>query len=421
MLKEIFDILHLNKPQSLQVTTDSRNCPADSIFFGLRGENFDGNQYAQQALDNGAAMVVIDNKDIARNIAGRYMLVDNSLSELQTLAREWREYLNLPVIGITGTNGKTTTKELTAAVLRQQYKIHFTQGNLNNQIGVPLTLMQINTSHQIAIVEMGASHPGDIKELVDIAEPQMGLITNIGKAHLLGFGSLDGVRRTKGELYDYLREHNGSIFLNEDDSVLCQMSQGLNAIPYIKGDIADCNPILTMRIGEHTVHTNLIGTYNADNVRAAISIGLYFNIPLTECIAAIEGYIPSNNRSMLKQTDRNTLIVDAYNANVTSMTAALNSIAQSGIADKTLILGDMLELGEYAANEHQAMVDKIISLGFTDVYLVGDIFSHTNNPFACFDKTAMLADYLTSHPLTNRTILLKGSRGMKLETLIPLL
>ena len=422
MLNEVLDKLHIVEPKALQITTDSRNCPQGSVFFGLKGDRFDGNQYAEQAIINGASLVVVDNpKAVCCITPDKYLLVNDSLLALQTLAREWRERLNIPIIGITGTNGKTTTKELTSAVLQQKYCIHYTQGNLNNQIGVPLTLLQLNTSHEMAIVEMGASHPGDIKELVEIAESQFGLITNIGKAHLLGFGSIDGVRRTKGELYDYLRNHNGTAFLNTNDTTLCTMAYDLPTIPYLDGSVISCDPTLTMTVGNKQVQTHLIGAYNADNIRAAITIGLHFGISLDDCINAIEHYVPTNNRSMLKQTNKNTIIVDAYNANVSSMTAALESIAHSGVSDKTLILGDMLELGDVSIAEHQGMVDKINALGFKDVYLVGENFGQTTNTYKCFESTDKLAQYLTKQPITHRTILLKGSRGMKLETLIPFL
>ena len=408
MLEEVLAKLGISEPQQLQVTTDSRNCQQGSIFFGLRGERFDGNQYVRQALMNGASLVVADNPQAVCCITpDKYLLVDNSLVALQHLAREWREYLDIPIIGITGTNGKTTTKELTAAVLQKKYHIHYTQGNLNNQIGVPLTLLQINKSHQMAIVEMGASHIGDIKELVDIAEPDFGLITNIGMAHLQGFGSLDGVKRTKGELYDYLREHNGHVFVNTDDATLSEMAEGIDSTPYI-----------TLA---QPIKTQLIGSYNQVNIRAAITIGTYFNIPLNQASEAVENYEPTNNRSMLKLTDRNRLIVDAYNANVSSMTAAISSFAQSDYPNKMLILGDMLELGNFAAQAHQQIVDLIANSHITEVMLVGENFCATNSEFLKFHDTESLIQHLTDNTVSNHTILIKGSRGIKLETIIPLL
>ncbi len=407
MLAELIDKLHITHPDALQVTTDSRNCPQGSIFFGLKGDRFDGNQYARQALINGATLVIVDDPQAVCCITpDKYLLVNNSLLALQQLAREWREYINIPVIGITGTNGKTTTKELTAAVLQKKYHIHFTQGNLNNQIGVPLTLLQINHSHKMAIVEMGASHPGDIKELVEIAEPQYGLITNIGMAHLQGFGGLDGVRKTKGELYDFLRQHNGHIFLNTNDPTLVEMAQGLPQTPYMELP---------------HIQTNLIGEYNQINIRAAVTIGTYFGVPLDEALQAVKDYQPSNNRSMFKQTDKNRLIVDAYNANVSSMRAAIDSFAASDYTDKMLILGDMLELGEYAATEHQKLVDTIVKSGFTNVFLIGENMEKVNTAFPKFSNVNDLAEYIKQHPVEGRTILIKGSRGIKLETLIPLL
>ena len=407
MLAELLDKLQITNPAALQVTTDSRNCPQGSVFFGLKGDRFDGNQYARQALINGASLVVVDDPQAVCCITpDKYLLVDNSLLALQALAREWREYINIPVIGITGTNGKTTTKELTAAVLQKKYHIHFTQGNLNNQIGVPLTLLQLNRSHEMAIVEMGASHPGDIKELVEIAEPQYGLITNIGMAHLQGFGSPEGVRRTKGELYDFLRRHNGHIFLNTNDPTLVDMAQGLPQTPYTELP---------------HIQTNLIGEYNQTNIRAAVTIGTYFGVPLNEALQAVKEYQPSNNRSMFKQTDKNRLIVDAYNANVSSMKAAIDSFAASDYTDKMLILGDMLELGEYTETEHQKLVDTIVKSGFTNVYLVGENMEKVNTAFPKFNNVNDLAQYIKQHPVEGQTILIKGSRGIKLETLIPLL
>lgn len=408
MLSEVLAKLGLAQVQELCVTTDTRNCPRGSIFFGLKGEHFDGNQYARQALINGSALVVVDNPEAVCCITpDKYLLVNNSLLALQELAREWREYLNIPIIGITGTNGKTTTKELTAAVLQKRYHIHYTQGNLNNQIGVPLTILQINKSHEMAIIEMGASHIGDIKELVEIAEPQHGLITNIGMAHLQGFGSIDSVRRTKGELYDFLKAHHGHVFVNPDDPTLVEMAQGIEATPYIKLNA----PVKTL----------LVGDYNQTNIRAAITIGTYFGISFADAVKAVEDYQPTNNRSMYKQTGRNRLIVDAYNANVSSMEAAIQSFAQSDYPCKALILGDMLELGDYSADCHQQLVDKVKNAGFADVYLVGANMCRTATNYPCFADAQALADHLTAHPLNGKTILLKGSRGIKLETLIPLL
>lgn len=424
MLQEIFDRLNYTREafKPLVVTTDSRNCPAGSIFFALKGENFDGNQYLTQALINGACLVVTDNPEKACCITPeKYILVDNTLLALQCLAREWRELLRTPIIGITGTNGKTTTKELTAAVLKQKYNLHYTQGNLNNQIGVPLTLLQLNQQHELAIVEMGASHPGDIKELVDIAEPNYGLITNIGQAHLQGFGSPEGVRRTKGELYDYIRANRGMLFVNPDDATLVEMAQGIEQIAYLDATVKECNPTLTATIGGNDVKTQLIGAYNINNIRAAITIGLHFGISMEQCISAIENYAPTNNRSMLKNTEHNTLIVDAYNANVSSMNEALKSFSQIKADNKVLILGDMLELGEYSEKAHQDIVDKIAELGFKEVYLIGENFLQTNTEYKRFANTQNMAEHLRQQPFSNKTILLKGSRSIKLETLIPLL
>ena len=320
------------------MSTDTRNLPAGCVFFALHGEHFDGNKFAKQALESGASLAVIDNPEYA--LPDGTLLVPNTLLALQDLARAWRRELGLPIIGITGTNGKTTTKELLATVLSTKYNLHYTQGNLNNQIGVPLTLLQITRAHEMAIVEMGASHPGDIKELVDIAEPNCGLITNVGRAHLEGFGSFEGVQQTKKELYDYLRAHQGFIFRNMDNSYLAQMAGDLKTVPYTTGKMPD--------------GTNLVGEYNAENVSAAICVGEYFGISREQAFDAIRQYIPTNNRSQKMQTANNNLIVDAYNANPTSMQAAINAFKGD-----TYILGAMRELGEYSHLEHQNIVNML--------------------------------------------------------------
>ena len=343
---------------SLSVSTDSRNIPSGCTFFALHGETFDGNTFAAEALQKGAERVVVDNEEIFRSLPqDKAVLVPNTLLALQELARDWRRELGIRVIGITGTNGKTTTKELTAAVLKTRYNLLYTQGNLNNSIGVPLTLLRLTREHNLALIEMGASHPGDITELVNICEPNCGLITNVGKAHLLGFGSFEGVMQTKKELYDFLAAHDGFCFRNLDNPYLAEMAGNLKTVGYHTG---------TMLQGTH-----LVGDYNAENIQAALCVGEYFGIPREEGEAAIRAYVPDNNRSQLLKTDKNTVVVDAYNANVTSMTAAIGAFTGD-----TLILGDMLELGEFSAAEHQHIVDLIREKGFTEVYLVGDEFGN---------------------------------------------
>ena len=332
---------------------------------------------------------------------------------LQDLARAWRRELALPILGITGTNGKTTTKELCAAVLSTKYNLYYTQGNLNNQIGVPLTLLSITRAHEMAIVEMGASHPGDIKELVEIAEPNYGLITNVGKAHLQGFGSFEGVMRTKAELYDFLRAHNGFCFRNIDNPYLAQMAGDLKTVEYHTGSMPS--------------DTHLVGGYNAENVSAAICVGRYFGVSEEAALAAIRAYIPSNNRSQLMQTGRNTVVVDAYNANPTSMTAAINAFDKSQIINhksqmpKAYILGAMRELGEYSHLEHQNIVNMLLERKADRVLLVGEEYKATTAPYPIFNNVEDLCAYLQTEALSGYTILLKGSRSNQLEKVIPFL
>ena len=393
---------------SLSVSTDTRNLPADCVFFALHGERFDGNKFAQQALESGASLAVIDKPEVFATYSqspiahSRILLVENTLLALQELARAWRRELGLPIIAITGTNGKTTTKELLATVLSTKYNLHYTQGNLNNQIGVPLTLLQITRAQEMAIVEMGASHPGDIKELVDIAEPNYGLITNVGRAHLEGFGSFEGVQQTKKELYDYLREHQGFIFRNTDNPYLAQMAGDLKTVAYTTG---------TMPSG-----TNLVGEYNAENVSAAICVGEYFGISREQALEAICQYVPTNNRSQAMQTANNHLIVDAYNANPTSMQAAINAFKGD-----TYILGAMRELGEYSHLEHQNIVNMLAERKAENVFLVGEEYMQTTSPYPVFENVDYLHEYLQDNPLKDKNILLKGSRSTKMEKLLDIL
>ena len=377
----------IRNKESLNVTTDSRKVTSGSIFVALKGEHFDGNDFVEQAKAQGAEYI----------ISG-----ENALAQLQDLARAWRRELNIPILGITGTNGKTTTKELCAAVLKTKYKLYYTQGNLNNQLGVPLTLLSITRAHEMAIIEMGASHPGDIKELVDIAEPNCGLITNVGKAHLQGFGSFEGVMATKAELYDFLRAHGGFCFRNTDNPYLAKMAGDLKTVPYTTG---------TMPEGTH-----LVGNYNAENVSAALCVGAYFGISQEDALAAIRAYVPSNNRSQLMQTERNTVVVDAYNANPTSMTAAINSFKGN-----CYILGAMRELGDYSHLEHQNIVNMLLERKADKVLLVGEEYKQTTAPYPIFDNVDALCEYLQREPLTGYRILLKGSRSNQLEKVIPLL
>ncbi|MBR6034873.1 MAG: UDP-N-acetylmuramoyl-tripeptide--D-alanyl-D-alanine ligase [Paludibacteraceae bacterium] len=382
--------------ESLNVTTDSRKVTSGSVFVALKGEHFDGNDFVEQARQAGTEYIICG---------------DNALQELQDLARAWRRELGLPIIGITGTNGKTTTKELCAAVLSTKYNLYYTQGNLNNQIGVPLTLLNITRAHEMAIVEMGASHPGDIKELVEIAEPNYGLITNVGRAHLEGFGSFEGVMRTKAELYDFLVAHNGTIFQNEDNTYLKKM------LDDAQKKIVHCPlSIVHYPTGLMPEGTHLVGGYNAENVSAAICVGEYFGVSKDDALAAIRAYVPSNNRSQLLQTERNTVVVDAYNANPTSMTAAINAFQGN-----CYILGAMRELGDYSHLEHQNIVNMLLERKADKVLLVGPEYKQTTAPYPIYDNVEALCDALQQAPLTGYRILLKGSRSNQLEKVIPLL
>lgn len=416
------------------VTTDSRKCGPGLMFFALKGERFDGNEFVRGALEQGCPYAVMDNKDLYDAADGRMILVDNVLATMQQVAAFHRRQLGTPVIGITGTNGKTTTKELTNAVMSTTYNILCTQGNLNNSIGVPLTVFALKPEHEYAIVEMGASHPGDIKELVEISQPDYGLITNVGKAHLLGFGSFEGVMRTKGELYDWLREHNGTAFVNRDNGHLQQMCAGLPLIEYgkpgqegllVEGEVLECNPFVKFRWrsrkGEwHIVQTNLIGAYNVDNALAAITIGLKFGVKEQDASDAVAGYKPQNNRSQLTETGRNHLVVDAYNANPTSMTAAIENFSMMKADDKMLILGDMRELGEVSQAEHRNIVDLLKEKGFTKVWLVGCEFKKVaqGSGFRLFEDVESVNQALKIESLSGYSILIKGSNSIGLTKII---
>jgi len=386
----------IRNKSSLDVTTDSRKVTSGSIFVALKGEHFDGNDFVEQAKAQGAEYVICG---------------ENALQDLQDLARAWRRELGLPILAITGTNGKTTTKELCAAVLKTKYNLYYTQGNLNNQLGVPLTLLSITRAHEIAIVEMGASHPEDIKELVEIAEPNYGLITNVGKAHLQGFGSFEGVMRTKAELYDYIAQHGGAIFINEDNPYLKEMLENAQ-----KKNVHCPLSIIHYTTGAMPDDTHLVGAYNAENISAAIRVGLYFGVADNRALAAIRAYIPSNNRSQLMQTEHNTLVIDAYNANPTSMTAAINAFKGNGY-----ILGAMRELGEYSALEHQNIVNMLLERKADKVLLVGEEYAATTAPYPIFPNVEALCEHLRHEPLHGYTVLLKGSRSNQLEKVIPLL
>lgn len=412
------------------VSIDSRNCPTNSLFFALRGERFDGNKFAEAALNNGAAYAIVDNPEYATS--DRTILVENSLTALQQLAHRHRKAMGTPVIGITGTNGKTTTKELLAAVLSTKYNVLATEGNLNNQIGVPLTLLKLNIDHEMAIIEMGASHPGDIKELVEIALPNYGLITNVGQAHLEGFGSFEGVLKTKGELYDYLRHTHGKIFIKKENKDLQGIAKGLEQITYGEdesafavGHTVCCNPYLTFDWKQqgkiHTVETHLIGSYNLDNVLAAVAVGRYFKIPAERISRTIAAYEPTNHRSQLIKTANNEVIIDAYNANPTSMKAALDNFSALEGDKKAVILGDMKELGPTSDQLHQDIVNLLKQDNFDIVLLCGEHFQKVADGYTVFTTTEELKEYLQQHTLEGYRVLVKGSHSMSLENMVDLL
>ena len=468
-----------------RVTTDSRAISGGELFFALKGENFDGNEYALKALDAGARYAVVDEKaGVAASGDPRLIAVPDTLAALQALARHHRENTfvdgrRLTVIGLTGTNGKTTTKELITKVLSVKYNVTSTQGNLNNDIGVPLSVLGINSGTQLAVIEMGANHPDDIERLVKVCEPDYGLITNVGKAHLLGFGSFEGVKKAKGKLYDYISEHAGSIFLNADDENLVAMAaerKGLKVIeygiehwgamvlpsdaqhPFVRMAIPDTvasTGLSTVEATDRTenllgIETHLAGSYNANNIAAAIAVGLHFGVSLEDAIQAVSEYIPKNNRSQLEKTDRNILIEDAYNANPTSMAAALDNLATVQAAHKAVMIGDMRELGTESVAEHIAILKKLALMDLDLVCLVGEEFRkaldseqmvrQARHPFALgaepvvrqcsptsevspsntkwFPTSDDLVTWLKSNPISNHTILIKGSRGIRMEKIL---
>ena len=452
------------------ITTDSRNCPEGSIFLALKGESFNGNQFAVSALEKGCSYAIIDEPEILENLEHldhlenlgsldalrqRLILVDNCLQTYKDLAREHRRQFDIPVIGITGTNGKTTTKELIRAVLAECYNVMATEGNFNNDVGVPKTLFRLNDSHDIAVVEMGASHPGDIKTLVETAEPNCGLITNVGRAHLQGFGSFEGVCKTKGELYDFLLAHDGPLFVNRDNEHLMKMVRERGKrlevrgeriaqpdIYYygqsdaedilIRGEVVSCAPFLKFRwreqdadagyVGEwFTVQTHLIGAYNLDNMLAAITIGYVNNIPFEQINHALESYVPTNNRSQLTETEKNHLIVDAYNANPTSMKAALDNFRLMEVSPKMAILGMMGELGDVSQVEHQKIIALLEEAHFDEVWLVGAEFQKAQSRFRTFANVEEVKQAIAQEQPVGRYILIKGSNSTHLYELPTLL
>lgn len=431
------------------ITTDSRDCPQGSIFLALKGESFDGNKFAVQALEKGCAYAIVDDPSLAGSDDKRIIIVNDCLQTFKDLAREHRRQFNIPVIGITGTNGKTTTKELVAAVLSQKYNVLYTQGNFNNDVGVPKTLFRLTKEHEIAVIEMGASHLGDIKTLAETAEPTCGLITNVGRAHLQGFGSFEGVIKTKCELYDFLRtREDGLIFINADNEHLMNQisdDEDIWLTPYstdsenqyscISGEVIACDPFLKFRWREplltleqegrsikwHKVQTHLIGAYNIDNLLAAIAVGINFGVDRKQICAALENYVPSNNRSQMTVTEKNHLIVDAYNANPSSMMAALENFKLMQADNKMAILGGMRELGEVSQEEHQRIVDYLQTTDIKTVWLVGEEFEDIRCDYPKFKDVEAVKAAIAKEQPAGHYILIKGSNSTKLFQLPELL
>jgi UDP-N-acetylmuramoyl-tripeptide--D-alanyl-D-alanine ligase len=417
-----------------KITTDSRNSIDGSIFFAIKGKNFDGNKYAKSALEQGCSYAVVDDSGVFED--DRFILVDDVLATLHKLANYHRKQMNIKVIAITGTNGKTTTKELTAAILKKKYNTLYTLGNQNNHIGVPLTLLRLTQESEVAIIEIGANHIGEVAELTKLAEPQFGLITNLGKAHLEGFGSFEGILNAKKELFDYIREHKGRVFINKCSENINKISAGIDNISYgindnkadVAGHITQNMPFVTLAwssprfsVSTHKINTNLIGTYNAENLLAAISIGLFFEVSAEDICDTITSFQPQNYRSQYVKTAKNELIVDAYNANPTSMEAALRNFGSMKFKNKQVILGDMLELGNESLLEHKHIVDLLDELNFNSVYLVGKNFKQVSKVSAVFDNKEKLLTYLSEHPIENSTILIKGSNSIGLTSLMEFL
>lgn len=416
--------------QHPKVITDSRKIERNCLFFALKGDNFNGNEYAEEALKKGAAFAVVDEE---KYVSGdKTILVNNSLKMLQDLALMHRQKLGIPVLGITGSNGKTTTKELLAAVLEKKFRINFTKGNLNNHIGVPLTLLEMTSETEFGIVEMGANHPGEIAELCDIADPDFGIITNIGKAHLEGFGSFEGVKKTKAELYNHLQKKQGIIFYNRDNEILRELTDNITQKISFGTNNADFTgePVISPPFvhakanfpkGVLYLNTSLTGEYNFENIMAAACIGNYFKVDPLKIQQALKKYQPSNNRSQLIEKGDLKIIMDAYNANPTSMHASIKSFL-SGFSGQNprIILGDMLELGEYAITEHRDLLLQIQKYDFKDVYLTGPVFTEAAKhlPFKTFENVDELCGFLKAHPVKDGAILIKGSRGIRLEKIL---
>jgi len=431
MQKKISEIYHAFL-KSHTVSIDSREIFQGAIFFALKGENFDGNAYAEQALKNGASVAVIDSEKYYKE-DNRYVLVENTLKALQQLALYHRKKFFIPIIGITGSNGKTTTKELVKTVLSEKFDVLATEGNLNNHIGVPLMLLRLRQQHQIAVIEMGANHVNDIAELCEIARPTHGILTNIGKAHLEGFNGLEGVIKAKNALYQFLFKNKGLAFVNKDDDLLMNLSEKLNRVFYSNQNTSECYAKIIdnkhfikikweLKNSAFEIGTRLYGSYNVYNVLAALCVGSFFDVNNSKMVDAIRRYEPNNNRTQLITTAQNTILLDAYNANPSSMELAINSFAQMPLKNKVLIAGDMRELGIYSEEEHRKILTLIESCSFSQVFLVGEEFTKVNDTeFLSFPNVEEFRKYLIANILKNNSVFIKGSRGIKLETIIDLL
>jgi UDP-N-acetylmuramoyl-tripeptide--D-alanyl-D-alanine ligase len=404
--------------QHLLVDTDTRAIRKNTLFFALKGDHFNGNRFAEEALNLGASFAIVDDK--AYQTDKNIILVDNVLETLQQLANYHRRKLGITIIGLTGSNGKTTTKELIAIVLRKKYNIQATKGNLNNHIGVPLTLLSMTDKTELGIVEMGANHQKEIEFLCTLCEPDFGYITNFGKAHLAGFGGIAGVIKGKSELYTFLKENNKTAFINPEDEIQTEKSKALHTVNFKINELKflEVSPFVKLSYKELTIQSNLIGVYNYSNIAAAISIGAYFKVSKEAIKEAIESYVPQNNRSQIIETANNKIILDAYNANPSSMKVALENFAAIKTDTKVVIMGDMFELGEESLNEHQAIVDLATSLKFDKIFLVGENFHQTATKNHQFQSYNLLEAYIKKNPLEKQSILIKGSRGMRLERIL---
>ena len=404
-----------------KICTDTRKIEKESLFFALKGENFNGNKFATKAISDGCSFAIIDEKKYCTN--NKCILVENVLETLQNLAKHHRKQLSIPIVGITGTNGKTTSKELIHAVLSSGKNCYATKGNLNNHIGVPLSILEINKNHEIAIIEMGANHIGEITALCKIARPNFGVITNIGKAHLEGFGSFEGVIQAKSELYNYIQKNNGNVFVNNEAELLIELADNIRKTTYgkkgdCKGNISEITPFIGLVFGEEKIQSKLLGDYQFYNIMLAVCIGKHFGIADKNIKLAIESYTPKNNRSEIIKTKSNTIILDAYNANPSSMTAMLYAFDKQNYDNKLCILGDMLEMGETSLKEHQEIIDLANELKLESIF-IGEEFSELNKN--AYRNIEGFSQYLENNPINNKTILLKGSRGIALEKLISLL